>query len=225
MPTHCISLIYTVGGPMSKRKSSKSRKSRFFPQPPHENAMPPRPHSPRKPLCEVSPNSRSRVVSAHDYGVRFRDIAKGEDLPYSTCRSIVKNASHQASCITQPRIGRPSLITMRDSRRIFRAIALNPKITAAQLRVEAAPHVKKKTIYRFLLKSGIQKWRCKKRPLLNDEKAAARLHWALLHDNQPPEYWRRWIWSDECSIERGKGGSWDFVYRKRGKWGRPALIS
>jgi hypothetical protein len=93
-------LIDTVGGPMSKRKSSKSRKSRFFPQPPHENAMPPRPHSPRKPLCEVSPNSRSRVVSAHDYRVRFRDIAKGKDLLYSTCRSIVKNASRQASCIT-----------------------------------------------------------------------------------------------------------------------------
>ena len=102
-------------------------------------------------------------------------------------------------------------------RQLLRAIAVNPKITVAQLRVEVAPELSMKTIYRYLKKSGIQKWRCKKRPLLDDERAAARLHWALSHDNQPPAYWRRWLWSDECSIERGKGGKWDFVYRKRGK--------
>jgi hypothetical protein len=79
------------------------------------------------------------------------------------------------------------------------------------------PNVSKNTITRYLQKSGIQKWRCRKRPLLNDTKAAARLQWALLHDNKPDTYWRRWVWSDECSIERGKGGAWDFVYRKRGK--------
>jgi hypothetical protein len=37
------------------------------------------------------------------------------------------------------------------------------------------------------------------------------------HDNQPVQYWQRWCWSDKCSIERGKGGKWDFVFRKRGK--------
>jgi hypothetical protein len=69
--------------------------------------------------------------------------------------------------------GCPQLITWRLGRQLFRAIAVNPKITAAQLRVEVAPELSSKTIYRYLKKSDIQK--CKKRPLLDDEKGAARL--------------------------------------------------
>lgn len=180
--------------------------------------MPPPPHTPRIPLCEVSPNSRSRVVSARDYGAPWIAISEQENLPYSTCRTIFRNAPNQASCKSRPRNGRPPVITPRDGRALFRAIANNPKITAAKLRAEVLPTVSKITIYRYLKKSGIQKWRCKKRPFLDDERAAARLHWAYLHDNQPPAYWKRWPWSDECSIERGKGGKWDFVYRMRGKY-------
>lgn len=183
--------------------------------------MPRQPRTPRTPLCELSPNTRSRVVSARDYGIRYSDISEKENLNPSTCRSVFKNATNQASCKTRPRTGRPQKLTLRDKRCIMRQIAIEPKITAAQLRTGVAPHVSQKTIYRFLKESGIQKWRCKKRPLLDDNKAAARLQWALLHDNKPLSYWRRWVWSDECSIERGKGGSWDFVYRKRGMWGSP----
>jgi hypothetical protein len=202
---------------MSVRKSPKPRFFVFSPQPPFFNTMPQPPHTPRAPFTEVSPNSRSRVVALHDYGMRFADIARGENLQPSTCSRIFQNAQNQDSCKSRPRKGRPQSITPRHGRQIFRAIAVNPKITAAQLRVEVAPQLSKKTIYRFLMKSGIQKWRCKKRPLLDDAKAAVRLHWALSHDNQPLAYWYRWIWTDECSIERGKRGSWDFVYRKRGK--------
>jgi hypothetical protein len=179
--------------------------------------MPQQPHTPRTPLAELSPNTRSRVVSARDYGNRFSEIAKREGLNPATCRSIFRNAPKQDSCKSRPRSGRPRIIDPRDGRRLFRAIAINPKITAKQLRVETLPEMSDKTIYRFLKDSGLQKWRCKKRPLLDDNKAATWLRWALLHDNMPPAYWRRLVWSDECSVERGKGGSWNFVYRKRGK--------
>lgn len=179
--------------------------------------MPRTPGTPRPPLCEVSPNTRSRIVSARDHGIDFKSIAELENLGPSTCRRIRYNASKQTSCISQPRSGRPQVLDARDHRRIFRTIANNPKITTARLRAEVAPHVAAKTIARFLSTSGLKKWRCRKRPLLTDERVAARLRWALLHDNKPLEYWQRWRWSDECSIERGKGGKWDFVYRKRGK--------
>jgi hypothetical protein len=124
--------------------------------------MPQPPRTPRTPLCETSPNTRSRVVLAHNYGIRFRDIAEKENLPYSTCRSIFKYASNQASRKSQLRTGRPITITPRDGRALFRAIAINPKITAAQSRAEVLPTVSKITIYRYLKKPGIQKWRCKK---------------------------------------------------------------
>ncbi len=113
------------------------------------------PGAPRQPLGEVSPNQRSRVVSARDHGIRFPVIARMESLLDSTCRSIVKNAPHQVSCITLPRYGAPTVLTPRDHRLIRRAIVINPKITAQQLFVFCAPYSFKKTIYRYLKKSGI----------------------------------------------------------------------
>jgi Transposase len=165
------------------------------------------PGTPRQPLGEVSPNTRSRVIGARDHGIKFGAISRLENLDDSTCRKIYKNASHQTSCISNPRTGAPSMLTLLDHRNIRRAIVINPKITAAQLRVSCAPHASKKTIYRYLLKSGIQKWRAKQRPFLTAKHALLRMEWALKHNGKLVEFWRRLRWSDECSIERGKGGA------------------
>jgi len=175
------------------------------------------PGTPRQPLGEVSPNQRSRVVSARDHGIKIGAISRLEGLGDSTCRKIYKNASHQVSCITPSRTGAPSVLTPGDHRLIRRAIVINPKITAQQLFISCAPHSSKKTIYRYLKKSGIQKWRAKQRPFLTVEHALLRMQWAIKYDGKPVEYWRRLRWSDECSIERGKGGAIEWVYRRRGK--------
>jgi hypothetical protein len=55
-------------------------------------------------------------------------------------------------------------------------------------------------------------------------KAAARFYWALLHNNQPPEYWRRWIWSmsTQLSVEKKAPGT---VHTGSGVSGGPTLIS
>jgi len=175
------------------------------------------PGTQRQPLGEVSPNTRSRVVGARDHGIKFAAIGRMEELVDSTCRTIYNNAPHQVSCITPKRNGAPSVLTVGDHRLIRRAIVINPKITAQQLFLSCAPHASKKTIYRYLKKSGIQKWRAKQRPLLTPEHAALRMAWALKYDGKPVEFWRRLRWSDECSIERGKGGAIQWVYRRRGK--------
>lgn len=144
----------TVSGHKSKRKSSKPRFYAFYTNhPPSMKA----PGAPRKPLGEVSPNQRSRVVGARDHGIPFPVIARMERLVDSTCRSIVRNAPHQVSCLTPTRSGAPSVLTPGDHRLIRRAIVINPKITAQQLFVSCTPHSSKKTIYRYLKKSGIQK--------------------------------------------------------------------
>jgi hypothetical protein len=175
------------------------------------------PGAPRQPLGETSPNQRSRVVSAHEHGISLPVIRRMETLKDSTYRSILKNVSHQVSYITPPRSGRPSLLTAIDHRAIQHAIVINPKITAQQLFVTCAPHTSKKTIYRYLKKSGKQKWRCKVRPFLTEDYAQQRRIWAKKYNRKPVTFWRRLRWSDECSIERGKGGAIKWVYQQRGK--------
>ena len=88
------------------------------------------PGTPRPPLGEVSPNTRSRIVGSRDHGVKFAAIGRMERLSDSTVRTIYKNATHQTSCITPKRYGAPSVLTIRDHRLIRRAIVINPKITA-----------------------------------------------------------------------------------------------
>jgi Transposase len=149
------------------------------------------PGTPRQPLGEVSPNTRSRVVSTRDHGIKFGAISQLEQLDDSTYRKIYKNASHQVSCITPSRPSTPTILTPRDIRLIRRAIVINPKITAAQLRVSCALYVCKKTIYRYLKKSGIQKWKAKQRPFLTVEHALLRIQWAVKYDGKPVGFWRR----------------------------------
>jgi hypothetical protein len=117
------------------------------------------PGAPRQPLGEVSPNQRSRVVSAREHGIKVTAIRRMENLTDSTnlIRTILQNAPHQVSCITPTRSGRPPLLTAIDHRVIRRTIVVNPKITAQQLFVIYAAHTSKKTIYRYLKKLGIEK--------------------------------------------------------------------
>jgi hypothetical protein len=113
------------------------------------------PGTPHQPLGEDSPNTRSRVIGARDYGIKFRAISHMEQLGDSTYQKIYKNTSHQMSCITPSCPGAPSVLTVGDHRLIRRAIVINPKITAQQLFISCAPHASKKTVYRYLKKSGI----------------------------------------------------------------------
>jgi hypothetical protein len=52
------------------------------------------PGTPRQPLGEVSPNTRSRVIGARDHGIKIGAISRMERLDDSTCRKIIKNASY-----------------------------------------------------------------------------------------------------------------------------------
>ena len=147
------------------------------------------PGTPRLPLCKISPNKRSRVCGSRDSGIAVPVICRAEKLADSTVRPILKNASNQTSCCTRSRSGRPTKLTPQDQRAIFQALVVNPKTTAAQLVHGTVPHVKKKTVYRFLKKLGIQKWRCRKRPFLKEEHAHKHLEWAYKHDGKSLNFW------------------------------------
>jgi hypothetical protein len=92
--------------------------------------MPRAANTPHRPLAEVSPNTPSRVVGSRGHGIKFGAISRLENLTDATCRSMFKNASHQTSCVTPARPGRPTILTEGDKHLISREIVLRPKITA-----------------------------------------------------------------------------------------------
>jgi hypothetical protein len=72
-----------------------------------------------------------------------------------------------------------------------------------------------------LKSSGIANWRSKKRPVLTASHARRRLQWA--QQNRHTD-WSRWLFSDECSVEKGKGKkrAWSFGYPAE-KWSKARI--
>jgi len=70
-----------------------------------------------------------------------------------------------------------------------------------------------KTIHRFLDLYSISNWRAKRRPYLTEEVAAKRLAWCLARRHWTIENWGIIMWSDECSVERGRGKNQEWVFR------------
>jgi hypothetical protein len=102
------------------------------------------------------------------------------------------------------------------SRRLLRIIRSNPKIIYRDLRIQLGlltKSVSKATLYREIKAHGITNWIAKKRPFLNPEVVAKRLKWAKEHEHWTAAEWKRFLWSDECSVERGSGVRRQWVFR------------
>jgi len=73
--------------------------------------------------------------------------------------------------------------------------------------------ISKSTVYRALKEYGLVNWLAQKRLLLSEAVAAKRLAWCKARKDWTPEQWQKVIWSDECSVERGKGKKRKWVFR------------
>lgn len=176
--------------------------------------MPRAPGTQRPPKCELSPHKRARLCSGRTLGAPFQEIAAVYNEKISTVKSTVYRSQKRVSCISNPRSGRPHILTAYDKRHIIRTLNHNPKILQRVLQKQCCSHVSKRTLQRYLRTLNISKWKAKKRTLLQPEMAAARLHWAREHINWSIEDWKRVRWSDECTIERGSGKRAEWVFRR-----------
>ena len=60
--------------------------------------------------------------------------------------------------------------------------------------------------------AGLTHWRAKKRPKFTEEHAKKRYQWAQIRRYWDVTMWRRMMFSDECSVERGAGKKQIWVF-------------
>ena len=107
---------------------------------------------------------------------------------------------------------------------MLRIIRLQPKLTYAEVLRQAQVDFKKSTLKTILQEHGIGKWRAARHPFLKEEHAVKRLAFARDHLTWSDEEWQSIIWSDECSVERGKGKVREWVFRTpQQKWETPMI--
>jgi len=76
----------------------------------------------------------------------------------------------------------------------------------------------------FLRGKGVRKWRARKRPPLDPEIAAKRLACAIARKDWTEEDFEGVIWSDECSVERGKTATTVWVFCSAGGGYQPECV-
>jgi len=167
----------------------------------------------RIPRTELSPHIRGVIIGMHIGGKNPSEIARILRLPRRTVRDQIHRFPQRHANQSRPRSGRPRAYTERDERRILRLIRREPKIRWRCLKLTTDIDISLRTFKRLLKRLHVRKWLSKKRPALTEEHAAARLAWALARRYWTAYQWRRILWSDECSLERGTGVIREWVFR------------
>jgi transposase len=153
---------------------------------------------------ELTPHTRAKVTTLREEGISIREIAERTKISENTVKWTLKSEPRRNAGITPKRTGRPRSYTERDQRSILRFVQNNPKSTYVDIRQNLHIDLSHDTFQRILNSVGIKNWRAKGRPALEPQDAKVRYTWAMDH-YQWTTQWELIIFSDECSVKRGKG--------------------
>jgi transposase len=164
---------------------------------------------------------RGQVIGQAFKGTKNAQIAKDLNLSDSTIRYTLKQNELRTNGETLLRKPRGKSYTDAEERLLIRHVRLNPKDTYNEVIVACGLSCKRETVKKICKRHGITNWKCKKRPELIEEHALKRLAWCLAHRGWTDEEWGLVCWSDECSVERGRGKRAEWCFRTSAqKWDR-----
>lgn len=126
---------------------------------------------------DLQPYERGFLLGLSAGGSTPSKIFHTYRVPESTTRSTIALASQRVNQVSQPRIGRPNILSIRDHRHLIRTARINPRIKYRELLKKTGLSCSKSTVYRALKAYDLTNWLAKKRPLLTPEVAGLRLAW------------------------------------------------
>lgn len=128
------------------------------------------------------------------------------EISISTIRYTIKKEQERINQQSKPRSGCPPKLSTEDKENLKDLATQNPHIKLCELQNAINIRVSKDTIRRTFRTLHMRKWLQRKRPEILPENAEKRLNWAQRYADYTSTDWQRVIWSDESTVERGKGG-------------------
>jgi hypothetical protein len=174
---------------------------------------------------DITPYMRGKIVGAANNGALPAEIQVQFSVSRGAVRGSITQDTARPNGESAPRSGCPSVYTVRDERMMLRHLRLHPKSTFDERRRNTGLEMSNSTIKRIAQKNGLQHWRAKKRPELTEEHAAERLLWCKCRAHWGVEEWKIYMWSDECSAERGRGKLIEWVFGVRDDKWRPSHVT
>ncbi|GIX86351.1 hypothetical protein CEXT_377201 [Caerostris extrusa] len=112
---------------------------------------------------EITPEERKIIIKLRNEGKTLREIGKIVRRTHSSIQRVINNYTSSKSIISQPRSGRPSKVTAREKRYVFKSVRLNPSISAFQIANDVRERFKK-TLHEDTIRKNFEKgwvsWPC-----------------------------------------------------------------
>jgi hypothetical protein len=158
----------------------------------------------------ISPYIRGKIAGKASKGCSQRRIAIQLKLTKLIVQYTIIQDELRNKGVSLLRTARRKSYNDYDKRILLQYIRLNPKDIYEQVITACGLRYRPTTVKTILRKYGISNWRVKRRPELIEAYTTARLAWCLAYRGWTAEEWGLVVWSDEYSMERGRG--------KRGEW-------
>jgi transposase len=152
---------------------------------------------------ELTEFQKGQIDGASRFGHTVPEIRCLFGFPKSTIVNVIKRIQIRGSAENKERVGRPRKSTDRDERLLIRRALEDTKMPLCELKFESNSDLSISTIRRRLNEQDIKKWLAAERSRLTEAHASKRFDWSKKHLDWTVEDWRKYIWSDECSIEKG----------------------
>lgn len=145
------------------------------------------------------------------------DIAKDYGITAGGVRNVYNRLKTREDAENLPRTGRPRKTSKRDDRKILMEIQKNPKISAKQIKEDLNLDLSVTRIKERIKECGYNGRVARKKPYLSKENMVKRKEFAKQYKDQPLEFWKNVIFSDESKFELMNNKRREFVWRKPGE--------
>lgn len=165
---------------------------------------------------QLSPFERIKLVELKSIGWSYKEIHERYPyIPISTIKTTWARASQRGPTQeTLPRSGQPKKLDQDDKAKLLQAIDQNPRVKYDDLLATVDYKVKRQAIWKLLREENRRKWLVLRRPELTEAHAQARRAWAEQVQGYTPDQWRRVFWSDESTVERGRGARREYTFTR-----------
>ena len=161
---------------------------------------------------ELSTNQRAQITALRGQGLSLARIAGIIGCSKTTVHNTIRNFQTRGTHTLAPRPGRPRKWTARHERSVLRETLRSPFLSWRQLSA-ALGSVPSIAVRRIAYRNGIRRRIALRKPFLTAKHRTNRLSWA--RTNQSTD-WKRVLFTDESTIERGERPGRTWVSRRPG---------
>jgi len=153
-------------------------------------------------LMGYGPEIKNRFISLLLQGLDVKTIQRDHfpDITPQTLNRWSRLAKREGHLVPKKSPGRPPKLDARDERHLKRVAKTNSNLSIKRIGQAAGLQVHHQTLVKYLKRHNLQSFPMLKKPKLTDLQIRKRFEWATRIRDMTLEDWKKWTFSDECSV-------------------------